>query len=170
MERNQLTWINEKLETRNTVNYGKGIFCVEPVIKGEILATFGGHVMTIEQESLLEGNLSDYSLQISDDLVIGPAFEDEISAGEYFNHSCKPNAGFNGQIVLVAMRDIQKDEQISFDYAMVIAGPVPYEMSCECGEDICRNKITNLDWQLTELQSKYRGYFQPYIQNKINKN
>ena len=68
------------------------------------------------------------------------------------------------------MRDIQKDEQVSFDYAMVIAGPVPYEMNCGCQEIACRKKVTNLDWQLVELQTKYDGYFQSYIQNKINKN
>ena len=36
----------------------------------------------------------------------------------FMNHSCEPNAGLSGQVVLVAMRDIRDGEEILYDYAM----------------------------------------------------
>lgn len=168
MERNQISWMNSKLVSRDTAGYGKGIYAIEKIKKDETIVIFGGHVMTLDQEGKLEGNLSDYSLQIDDNLVIGPAFIDEVSEGEHFNHSCSPNAGFKGQIMLVAMRDINPEEEVAFDYAMVISGDLPYEMECLCASDNCRKKITHTDWKIPEIQERYKEYFQYYIQKKIN--
>jgi hypothetical protein len=93
--------------------------------------------------------------------------------GENFlNHSCDPNAGFKGQIVLVAMRDIQKDEQITIDYAMVLHKAPKgsaYRMQCLCGAATCRLLVTENDWKIKTLQVKYRGWFQPYLQEEIDR-
>lgn len=90
---------------------------------------------------------------------------------DYFNHSCTPNAGIKGQIVLVAMRDIRADEEVCFDYAMCLyptPGAPRYEMRCNCGAKNCRGVITDDDWQIPELQKRYDGYFSWFIQEKIN--
>ena len=36
----------------------------------------------------------------------------------FINHSCEPNVGFAGDIVLVAMRDISPGEELTTDYAL----------------------------------------------------
>jgi len=36
----------------------------------------------------------------------------------FINHSCEPNVGFAGNVVLVAMRDIEAGEELTTDYAM----------------------------------------------------
>jgi hypothetical protein len=36
----------------------------------------------------------------------------------FINHSCDPNVGFAGDIVLVAMRDIRQGEELTADYAL----------------------------------------------------
>ncbi|MBF0555917.1 MAG: SET domain-containing protein-lysine N-methyltransferase [Nitrospirae bacterium] len=47
-------------------------------------------------------------MQISNDCIIGVRSESEATAdGAFINHSCNPNAGFKGQIFLVAMRKIR---------------------------------------------------------------
>jgi hypothetical protein len=70
------------------------------------------------------------------------------------------------------MRDIKKDEEITFDYAMVVSESVGssiiFEMECECGSPVCRKRITESDWMLPELQRRYNGYFSQYIQEKID--
>ncbi len=90
---------------------------------------------------------------------------------ESINHSCSPNAGFKGQIVLVAMHDIKKGEQITFDYATVLSKPrgvdKEYEFKCNCGSVECRKSITWNDWKNPVLQKKYDGYFQWYLGEKI---
>ncbi|CAB4851812.1 unannotated protein [freshwater metagenome] len=36
-----------------------------------------------------------------------------------------------------------------------------------CGVDTCRGKVTGQDWMLPDLQLRYRGWFSPYIANRI---
>ena len=105
-------------------------------------------------------------------LCLGVKKKSEIEYSCFFNHSCDPNAGINGQIFLVAMRDIEKGEQITFDYAMTLhhtEGVGRYELKCLCGSKNCRGTITEDDWKIPELQKKYAGYFQWYLEEKIKK-
>ena len=68
----------------------------------------------------------------------------------YINHSCDPNIGFAGNVVLVAMRDIHAGEELTTDYAMFD----DYEgsMDCTCGRPNCRRRIDGRDWQRPDLQ------------------
>lgn len=63
---------------------------------------------------------------------------------ELVNHSCNPNCGikpnqFEGYH-LVSMKNMQKGEEITFDYSMTewISIAVP---NCQCGESMCRKEI-----------------------------
>ena len=152
---------------------GKGIYATAPISKGTRLAVFGGHVMTLDQEAQLPVAIRDYAHQIDDDLVIGINETAQEQTVDHFNHSCSPNAGFKGQIFLVAMRDVASGEEVTFDYAMVLAEASggeaePYILECKCGAQSCRGRITDHDWRDAKLQEKYAGYFQYYIQEKIN--
>lgn len=84
----------------------------------------------------------------------------------FINHSCGPNAGFDGQIILVAMRDICKGDEITFDYAMCDSSPFD-EFDCSCGSVDCRGRVTGNDWRSQELWLRYRGYFSPYLNRRI---
>jgi len=86
---------------------------------------------------------------------------------DFINHSCDPNVGLNGQIVLVAMRDIEAGEEICIDYAMCDGSPYD-EFDCGCGSALCRGRITGEDWQRPELIERYQGYFSPYLQRRIS--
>lgn len=163
------SWMNPKLEAFKTKETGMGVFAKNDIKKDEILAVFGGYVMTLKEETLLPKKISDLAHQISNDFVIGINAKENYGPSDCFNHSCEPNAGFDGQIFLVAMRDIEIGEQVTFDYAMTIGGTEPYKLECMCGLDTCRKIITNLDWKKKSLQRKYSGYFQLYIAKLINK-
>ena len=41
------------------------------------------------------------------------------------------------------------------------------ELECLCGAASCRGKITGGDWMVPDLQLRYRGYFSPYLSNRI---
>jgi SET domain-containing protein len=164
------SWMNPNLEVRNTKKYGKGVFTKEDIKKDSTLAFFGGYIMSLQEESLLDKSIRDSAHQIDDNLVIGIKNVKEIQDVDFFNHSCEPNAGFRGQICLVSMKNIKKGEEVTFDYAMVLGGDEPYELNCQCSNSTCRGKITNTDWKNLKLQKEYEGYFQWYIQDKIIKN
>ena len=163
------SWLNPKLEVRSE---GKGdfksVFARVTIKAGERLAIFGGQVTHVAEE------IGDYGIQIDEDFVIdgvsehsGDFYEDTF----FINHSCEPNAGIKGQIILVAMRGIEIDEEVTFDYAMCLhetKGVRPYRMECQCGRTSCRKVITDNDWKIKELQQKYYGWFSWFLQEKIN--
>lgn len=162
------SWMNQKLEVRDTKKYGQGVFAKERLKKDEMLAIFGGYIMTLDEESKLPSEIRDSAHQIGENIVIGINRNEDEQDVDFFNHSCNPNAGFKGQLFLVAMRDIEPNEQVTFDYAMTLGGKKPYKLKCFCGAKNCRKIITNYDWKSYKLQSKYNGYFQWYLQEKIN--
>ncbi|MGE0527480.1 MAG: SET domain-containing protein-lysine N-methyltransferase [Bdellovibrionales bacterium] len=84
----------------------------------------------------------------------------------HLNHSCEPNLGLQGQIVYVALRDVQPGEELTFDYAMT--DDELYEMECRCGTPSCRKTITGFDWKRKDLQEKYDGHFSWFIQRRID--
>jgi len=44
-----------------------------------------------------------------------------------------------------------------------------FTMECQCDHPNCRKLITEDDWQQPDLQRRYDGYFQWYLQEKIDK-
>ena len=91
---------------------------------------------------------------------------DEPEPGDMVNHSCDPNCGLTGQIVVVALRPIEVGVQLTFDYAMCDGYPEVL-FDCECGSTSCRGQVTGDDWRIPELQSRYCGYFSPYLERRM---
>jgi hypothetical protein len=163
MQEQPSSYLSPKLQASLKAN-GHGVFAQQIIKKGELLAVFGGTIC----EGNVVHNLPDCDrglcIQVEDDLFLMPR---PVGDADYVNHGCDPNAGLSGQIVLVAMRDIQPGEEVCFDYAMSDASPYD-EFECDCGAKNCRRKVTGNDWQIPEIQKRYAGYFSPYIQRRID--
>ena len=144
---------------------GYGVFAVEPICAGELLVVWGGTI--VESDLLLD--LSPvkrrHSIQVEESLYLVPAEMPEV--GDFINHSCSPNAGMSGQMALVALRGIMPGEEICYDYAMSDGSPYD-EFRCSCDTVMCRGRVTGNDWNLPALQSRYAGYFSPYLQRRID--
>ncbi len=170
----RFSWMNPKLTIRTTDKYGRGVFSTAQIDKDEILFVMGGYILSIEDENRLRGQVADKPIEISEDYSIGPRTPGDmlLMPQHYVNHSCNPNAGFRGQVFMVAMRNISKKEEILYDYAMIIhsnsRSTAYFKMTCRCGASNCRGVIDEEGWKLPELQKKYDGYFQWYLQEKIN--
>ena len=161
-----MNWVSPKVQARMTQECGRAIFAVEPIAKHERIAVFGGHVVTFDVFDTLPETCRHYSYQIADDLIYAYLDVAELGEMDCFNHSCNPNAGFRGQIDLVALRNIAPGEEVTFDYATCLTADFG-DMDCLCGTANCRGRVTGEDWKLPELQARYRGHFQPYIEEKI---
>jgi hypothetical protein len=130
--------------------------------------------MAVTEDALYLESELDLSIQIDETHTIGIAEQEPIEEADHLNHSCEPNAGIEGQIILVAMRDIAAGEEITFDYATVLCGeghPIlsKYSFVCGCGKSCCRGKVTADDWKRPELRAKYRGWFSWYLQDRIDR-
>ena len=162
-----LTYLSPKTEVRHSDIHGKGLFAREPVAALEVVAVKGGHVLSAAQWDALEPTLGSAEIQVDDDLFIAPINESHRDGSMlYTNHSCDPNIAIQGQIVFVAMRDIEAGEELTHDWATT--DDLDYEMSCACGSAGCRKTITGKDWMKPELQAKYAGWFCWFLQRKID--
>lgn len=148
--------------------HGLGLFAAEAIRAGEIVCVKGGHVFQRSQLQIIAARLGPAEIQIAEDLFIGPLTPEERQDGMIFsNHSCNPNIGVQGQIVFVAMRDIEPGEELTHDWATT--DDDTYEMECRCNPQNCRKVITGQDWRKKELQEKYRGFMSWYLQEKITR-
>ena len=162
-----LTHRSPRTEVRASPIHGWGLFASHAIGRGGIVAVKGGHVLTRGAWAEIERELGPAEIQISEDLVIAPASaEERHGAMLHSNHSCEPNVALQGQIVLVAMRDIAPGEELTHDWATTDDGD--YEVECRCGSPRCRRVITGKDWRKPELQEKYKGWFCWFLQRKID--
>lgn len=112
----------------------------------------------------------DDPLQIEADLYI-----DLDDASLAFNHSCDPNAGVRGRNALIAIRDIDTGEEVTFDYAATVTpkiAPFEWQMDCNCQSDRCRALIGNVLTVPQDVLAKYLrlNALQSYIIEELSLN
>jgi uncharacterized protein len=145
---------------------GRGLVAVAPITRDEIVAIKGGHIVDAATLDSLPEPLRGSDVQITDGFYLAALNDDEYEPVMLFlNHSCEPNVGFAGNIVLVAMRDIHPGEELTTDYALF--DDYDGTMDCRCGASSCRGMIGGRDWQRPDLQHKYGNYFSWYLQRKM---
>jgi hypothetical protein len=151
---------------RDEVKGGRGVFARVEISAGEMLVVWGGEIVTAGQLAVLpKAQRHRLCLQVEEGLFLMTTRE---GPSDWVNHSCDPNAGLCGQIVLVAMRPIEPGEEICFDYAMTDSYPYD-EFDCQCRSPICRRRITGNDWRIEDLQKRYVGFFSPYLEQRIGR-
>lgn len=146
---------------------GQGVHAVEVIASGEVVAVKGGHIIDGAAVAGLPEALRDSAFPIAADLFVAA-----LTDGEYdgvlmrINHSCEPNVGMGGNVVLVAMRDIAAGEELTIDYALFLPDP-GFAMDCRCRTAACRGTVTGTDWMRPRLQERYRGWFSWWLRQKI---
>ena len=138
------------------------------------MAIFGGRIMSFNQ---LRNNKKFFTkkgfnetIQISDSYYLtGIGISGPMEKADYFNHSCCPNLGLKGQIVIEAIRGIPKGEELTLDYAMIETRDPNLNFKCFCGCRNCRGEVTRNDWKRPNLQKWYKGHFSLFIEDKIKK-
>jgi SET domain-containing protein len=92
----------------------------------------------------------------------------------YMNHSCNPNILVKHMSIarstFVAMRDIKKGEELTYDYgtnAMDQFDKDGWTLDCKCGNENCRKKIPgDFFKQPKEIQRRYFKYLPPSLKRK----
>ena len=148
-----------------TPPHGFGSRAISVIPAGTSVATFGGTAMSRVDFSQYEADRRSRSLQVDTNVIfLGPPSREP---GDSINHSCEPNCGMRNATTIVAMRDIAVGEELTFDYAMSDASDYD-EFDCNCRTSLCRGRVQADDWQLETLRHRYKGFFSPYIQRKMN--
>jgi hypothetical protein len=145
---------------------GRGLIAIAPIAAGEIVAIKGGHIVTTAALASLPERLQNSEIQIADGFHLAALQEDEYEPVMLFiNHSCEPNVGFAGNIVLVAMYGVSAGEELTTDYALF--DDHDGSMECRCGTASCRGTIGGRDWQRPDLQREYGSYFSSYLLDRL---
>ena len=145
---------------------GRGLFAAEAHRAGDIVAVKGGHIVTTTQLHQLRDPLPNSEIQIADGLhLVALSPKEYESVMLYINHSCEPNVGFAGNVVLIAMHDVTPGEELTTDYALF--DNYDGQMTCHCNTASCRRVIDGRDWRRRDLQRRYHGFFSWYLQRKI---
>eukprot|EP01101_Sappina_pedata_P004985 TRINITY_DN2211_c0_g1_i1.p1 TRINITY_DN2211_c0_g1~~TRINITY_DN2211_c0_g1_i1.p1 ORF type:complete len:243 (-),score=77.24 TRINITY_DN2211_c0_g1_i1:25-753(-) len=166
------SYMNPKIQLRR-IKWGIGMFSNSKLYKDEVLIGWAGRVVHISQVLKMKPEDRHYVLQIDDELFQAPFWQGYNEPADFTNHSCNPNCGFgNSAVTLVAMRDIEVGEELTFDYSMAdsVEG-IEADWICLCGSDLCRGNIRGSDWKLPALWERYQSgdYFSPYLRRKIVK-
>ena len=124
-----------------------------------------------------------FSVQVSDthyEGLEGARTIEEINiivnsdASWFMNHSCDPNCWFSAanSSIMVARRDIEPGEEITFDYGLQESADFPWfddgAWQCGCGAKRCRGRLRPTDWmRLCDEQWYPDDAFAPYLKEKL---
>lgn len=146
--------MKDGFELRNVEGKGDGIFATRVFKAGET-------VMIGEIKKILNNNDSHASQIGKHKFVRHGGLITKV------NHSCEPNCGIRVNELsghdFVAMRTIDINEEITFDYAMRNYSVEYFPPKCICGSELCRERVTG--WQdLPETRKNaYKGFVAPYL-------
>jgi SET domain-containing protein len=169
----QGSFLSAKCSVRRSEISGIGVFAKKTISKGELIAAWGGFICNkkeMARRAKKRPELMMHPISIFDDLFLVPFKYNSLEKSDRFNHSCEPNAGVKGQILLIARKNILPGEEIVFDYETTEIGRsdgLPF--TCKCKGRHCRKRITGNAWKDKKFRKENRGFFSWYIENKIQK-
>ncbi len=132
----------------SSCDVGRGVFASRRFARGERILTFNG--MRVDANDPINNEPEGANL-----LQTGKRTYLLLNEpGLFLNHSCEPNAGIVNGRMLVALADIEKDEEIRFDYSTTMDDGL-WTMDCKCLNNSCRGLITDFKELPNEIQDKY---------------
>jgi len=153
------------LVARRSHSEGFGVFATRPVGTGEVLCVWGGEIVPTSRLVDLPEGRRRFAVQVEDDLyLVTPLLG--TGAADMVNHFCDPTALLSGALTLVARRDLDVDEELTFDYGTSDSNP-HLGFACRCGAANCRGRVTGDDWRDPELRARYGEAFAPHILRRI---
>lgn len=147
----------------STNKLGKCVIASEDIKQGEIIADFDGEVFTAEKCADLPKDIADHAIQFREH-----KWRRSKGIAELLNHSCDPNCGIKGLFTVVAMRDIKKGEELTWDYDM--SEDADWRMDCLCGTQNCRKIVGSFRLSSAKIKDRYRGYISDWLVKEHNLN
>lgn len=165
------SWLSEKCRVIPSTVEGTGVVAISPIAEGELVAVWGGKIYTsaeIEELGQHHKRFRKAAVSIAPNLLLGGfTVHDDTDDTENLNHSCDPNVGVVGQVVLVARRSIGVGEELTFDYDTVETADTPFE--CRCGARECRRIIAGSSWKNPAFRQAHAGYLSWNVQEAIRR-
>jgi len=142
---------------------GTGVFATKNIPKGKIVVIMKGTEYYEVQENKERAMSNPNMVGLGKNLWMDP--QPPIVN---MNHSCNPNLGMKGRVLFVALRNIKKGEELTFDYSISEDGL--WEIECHCGAVQCRKMIRGIRHLPRHVFNKYLPFIPKYFQSVYRKN
>ena len=141
---------------------GRGVFASKNIEKGRTAFIFKGKIIKYFPKTRKKAMKKPDMVGVGKNLWIDPYIP-----FKYLNHSCDPNLGQRGRVLFVALRNIKKGEELTFDYS--ISEDSSWEMKCHCGSKNCRKIIRGIRYLPEGIYNRYLPYIPRYFQRVYEK-
>ncbi len=143
------------VEVRGSEIHGQGVYCIEPIKKEQYFIEYVGNRIDKEEsekrawkqfeEHEKNGAAAVYIFNLTKKWDLDGNVE--WNPARLINHSCDPNSEAiqdGKRIFLQALRDIEVDEEITFDYGFDV--DCYEDHPCRCGSEKCIGYIVGRDY------------------------
>lgn len=137
---------------------GKGLFAKQNIKKGEIVFIMKGKMIKMTARNKDEILALPNIVGVDKDTWIDP-----IEPYVFINHCCDPTTSVRGRVTFVALKNIRKGEEVTFDYS--ISEDTSWSMKCACGAKDCRKIIRGTRHLPVSFFKKYCPIFPTYFKN-----
>jgi hypothetical protein len=144
--------------------HGKGLFAKRNIKKGEIVFIIKGKKVNFLISDKKRAEIAGFNW-------IGwgkNTWVDPVNYGIYFNHSCEPNTGIKGRVTVVALHNIKKDEEVTFDYSLN-ESDIFWHIKCYCNSKNCRKIIKSIQFLPHKIFNKQKNHIPKYFQRVFKK-
>lgn len=157
---------SEMYYIKNSSIHGRGVFARKKIPAGtKILPYLGKKIRKADFERIIEERGASYEAVHATGIVYyfeldeNTVIDGDIPENDarLINHSCDENCeavAWEGEIWIVARRDISAKEELSFDYGFSLAEALDHP--CRCGKSNCAKYIIRkeLRWKLRRMFRK----------------
>lgn len=142
---------SRKLAVRRSGVHGKGVFAAARIKAGERLVEYKGERISWKEAVRRHPHNPDepnhtFYFALEDGRVIDGNVNG--NSARWINHSCAPNCEaeeIDGRVFIHALRDVTADEELFYDYGLVIderhTKKLKKEYTCRCGARKCRGTM-----------------------------
>ena len=163
------------VSVRGSAIHGWGLYADQKFAEEDVVAEYVGEYIDnneteAREKRYREQRIQDYMFRVNDDLVIDATMKG--GNGRYANHSCAPNCYTKNifvdgnkslrRVMIIAMRPIEVNEEITYDYQFPLEMDLHSRLPCNCGAESCRGFM---NWDLPE-----RGNVTPMLVQKRGAN
>ncbi|MBI1343651.1 MAG: SET domain-containing protein-lysine N-methyltransferase [Terrimonas sp.] len=163
----------KKFTIRGNSIAGYGIYATTVIPAGEIIFKGEERGQRIVTKRFVDKNWTEeqqenfrrYAYPLSSEVYV--LWDDDPLQWAPQNHSCAPNTYFDG-LNVVAAREIEKNEELTLDYATVLDRTAePFE--CRCGSENCRGIIKGIYGNSVTKRERGLAGAYPKVQHKVSR-
>jgi histone-lysine N-methyltransferase SETD1 len=156
------------VSVRGSKIHGWGLFADQRFKKGDVVTEYIGEyvansVADAREKVYQERRIQDYQFRLDENLLIDATIQG--GTGRYMNHNCTPNCYSKvipgkeprpdlKRVLFIALRDIDINEEITYDYQFPLEMNLNNRIPCNCQSDACRGFM---NWDIPEKGSNNRA-------------